>query len=139
MIRKLIGTVAAVLIYPYPEAAMMVFLLWLYWDNLWPKALSWWEERRLDQTREALKNDLSARVDLRYVHMMTVTDKAERERKARFRQRWRSRFRSWSWWRVMTLPWVYGDRQLKVLNKWLAERISFHHAEEVEEGQITTD
>lgn len=138
MIRKFIGTVAAVLIYPYPEAALTLFMLWLYWDNLWPKALAWWEERRLHQTREALKHDLSARVDLRYVHMMTVLDRAERERKARFRQRWRSRFRSW--WRVMTLPWVMADRELKALDKWLRERLSFHHVEEeYEEGPITTD
>ena len=107
---------------------MTLFMLWLYWDNLWPKALAWWEERRLHQTREALKHDLSARVDLRYVHMMTVLDRAERERKARFRQRWRSRFRSW--WRVMTLPWVMADRELKALDKWLRERLSFHHVEE---------
>ena len=93
-LRKLVGTAVAFTVWSAPEAAFMLFLLWVWWDSLWPKTLTWWDERRIKSTRLALKNDLSANVNPMYVYMMTVIDRAERERKARFRQRWRSRFGS---------------------------------------------
>ena len=132
MFRKLIGTLAALLIYPYPEIAIMVFLLWLWWDHLWPKALTAYEENRISHTRKALKKSLSARVNPRYACMMAVIDREERERKARFRQRWKSRFRSW--WRFFVFLYLYATKQVRTAESWAMTVISVRSVEgEVDE------
>jgi hypothetical protein len=116
-IRKLVGTAAAFMIWPAPEAAFMLFLLWVWWDDLWPKALLAWDEIRVKKTRQALKADLSANVNPIHVCMMTTMNRAERERKARFRQRWRSRFSSW--WRAVSTVLLTIDWHLKEADEWV--------------------
>ena len=121
-LRKLVGTAAAFTVWSAPEAAFAFFLLWVWWDSLWPKALNWWDERSVKSTRLALKHDLSANVNPMYVHMMTVIDRTERERKARFRQRWRSRFGSVQ--RVVFTFMVTIDNGFKEAGEWLTSMVS---------------
>ena len=120
--RKVVGTTAACTVWSAPEAAFMLFLLWVWWDSLWPKALEWWDEGKISKTRLALKNDLSAKVNPMHVCMMTTIDRHERERKARFRQRWRSRFGSVQ--RVILMAMVVTDQAFKELGDWLSSVVS---------------
>ena len=130
-LRKLTGTGAACLVWSAPEVAFMLFVLWVWWDDLWPHALAWWDERRIKDTRLALKNDLSANVRPIYVHMMTTIDRAERERKARLRQRWRSRFRSVR--RVVMTVFSTMNNGLKEAGEFMATKISIHDPIEIDE------
>ena len=128
--RKLIGTTAAFTVWSAPEAAFMLFLLWVWWEPLWSLALTWWDERRIKATRLALKNDLSANVKPIYVNMMTVIDRAERERKARFRQRWRSRFGSAQG--VFLTVLVTIDLGFKELGGWMEDKIAIVYSPKLE-------
>jgi hypothetical protein len=121
-LRKVVGTAAAFTVWSAPEAAFMLFLLWVWWDTLWPIALEWWDGKRLKATKLALKNNLSANVNPMHVCMMTTKDRAERERKARFRQRWRSRFGSVN--RMFLTLMVTIDNASKELGEWLTDKIS---------------
>lgn len=81
--KKFIGVAAGLALVPYPEFAVLLFFLWLFWENLGNLTLRIYDDRRLTQTQKALKASMSANVEGYYVHMLTMRFKADRERRSR--------------------------------------------------------
>lgn len=81
--KKFIGMAAGLALVPYPEFAVLLFFLWLFWENLGDLTLRIYDDRRLDKTQKALKASMSANVEGYYVHMLTMRSKADRERRSR--------------------------------------------------------
>jgi hypothetical protein len=67
----------------YPEAAVVLFLLWLFWEELGSMTIESYEDRQVSKVRKALCDNIFAQVDLRYVHLMIERDRTEREQKAK--------------------------------------------------------
>ena len=81
--KKFIGVAAGVMLWPLPEFAVILFFLWLFWENLGDLTLSIYDDFQLEKTEKALKESVSANVEGYYVHMLTMRSVAERERRNR--------------------------------------------------------
>ena len=70
------------MLWPLPEFAVILFFLWLFWENLGDLTLSIYDDFQLEKTEKALKESVSANVEGYYVHMLTMRSVAERERRS---------------------------------------------------------
>lgn len=68
---------------PFPRFALFLVLLWMFWENLGDLTLRTYDDYQLIKTEKALKKSLSANVSPFYVHLLTVTSAAERQRQSR--------------------------------------------------------
>ncbi len=82
-LKKSVGAIAALLLWPYPEFAGLLVFLWVFWENLGDCTLRAYEDYQLTKTEKALNRSLDADVDGFYVHMLTTRSLAERERRNR--------------------------------------------------------
>lgn len=67
--KKFIGVAAGLALVPYPEFAVLLFFLWMFWENLGDLTLRIHDGHQLVNTQEAPKASMSADVDGYYVHM----------------------------------------------------------------------
>jgi hypothetical protein len=90
-LKKFIGVGAALLFWAYPEFVALLFLLWLFWENLGDLTLRIYDDYRMTKTEEALKESVNANVKGYYVHMLTMRSVCERERRGRAKLAWQRR------------------------------------------------
>ena len=83
--KKVIGVAAGLTLLPYPDFAVLLFLLWLFWEDLGTLALSLYDDYQLAKTEKALSGSLNADAKAFYVHMLTIRSVTRRERRARQR------------------------------------------------------
>ena len=81
--KRAIVVPACLLIVPYPEFAVLLFFLCIFWENLGDLTLRIYDDHQLTKTEKALKESMSANVNGYYVHMLTMRSVAERERRNR--------------------------------------------------------
>lgn len=81
--RIVIGVAAGLTWLPCPEFAVLLFFLWVFWENLGNLTLRVYDDYKLGKTEKALKGSLSADVEGYYVHMLTMRSMAERERRSK--------------------------------------------------------
>ena len=79
--KKAVGVTAAWIVLPYPELAFLLFLLWIFWEELGNLTLNVYDDYQLFKTEKALKRNQSANVDAFYVNMLTQRSVAEREQR----------------------------------------------------------
>ena len=80
--KKVIGVAAGLMLWPFPEFAVILFFLWLFWENLGDLTLRIHDDFQLEKTEKALKESVSANVEGYYVHMLTMRSVGERERRS---------------------------------------------------------
>ena len=83
--KKTVGVAAALIVWLSPEFAMLLFLLFVFWENLGDLAAKVYDDHQLMKTEKALRGNLSANVQGYYVHMLTVRSAAEQESRSRAR------------------------------------------------------
>ena len=81
--KRAIVVPACLLIVPYPEFAVLLFFLCIFWENLGDLTLRIYDDYHLTKTEKALEESMSANVNGYYVHMLTMRSVAERERRSR--------------------------------------------------------
>ena len=79
--KKVVGVTAALILLPYPELAFLLFLLWIFWEELGSLTLEVYDDYQLSKTEKALKRGQGANVDGYYVNMLTQRSIAEREQR----------------------------------------------------------
>ena len=104
--RKAIGVAVGLMVVPYPESAVLLFFLWMFWEKLGNMTLAAYDDYHLRKTEEALKGSLNANVDGYYVHMLTMRSKAERERRSRARLARKRRIKAVYRAIARAYPWV---------------------------------
>lgn len=83
--KKSVGVAAALMVWLSPEFAVLLFLLFVFWENLGDLTLKVYDDHQLMKTEKALKGNVYANVEGYYVHMLTMRSVAERERRSRAR------------------------------------------------------
>ncbi len=78
-----IGVAAGLMLLPCPEFAVVLFFLWVFWENLGNLTLRVYDDYQLTKTQKALQGSLSANVEAYYVHMLTMRSMAERQRRSK--------------------------------------------------------
>ena len=81
--KKFIGVAACLALVTYPEFAVLLFVLSIFWENLGDLTAFIYDDHQLLKTERALKESWSANVDGYYVHMLAMRSVAERERRSR--------------------------------------------------------
>ena len=66
-----------------PEFAVLLFFLYVFWENLGDLTLKVYDDHQLMKAEKALRGNPSASVEGYYVHMLTMRSVAERERRNR--------------------------------------------------------
>jgi hypothetical protein len=88
MLKKTLGslTSAALLWLPWPAYLIAVFvLLWAFWEELGDLTLAAWDDYHLGRTKKAFKTEgHHANVSGYYAHVLTMQNRVDRERKARW-------------------------------------------------------
>lgn len=79
--KKVVGVTAALILLPYPELAFLLFLLWIFWEDLGNLTLKVYDDHQLAKTEKALKRSQGANVAAYYVNMLTQRSIAEREQR----------------------------------------------------------
>ncbi|MGO8813057.1 MAG: hypothetical protein ACLQVG_00105 [Terriglobia bacterium] len=81
--KKFVGVAAALMTCLCPEFAVLLFFLYVFWENLGDLTLSIYDDHQLTKTEKALRGNPSANVEGYYVHLLTTRSVAERERQRR--------------------------------------------------------
>lgn len=81
--KNVIGLSAGLMLLPFPRFALLLVLLWMFWENLGDLTLRIYDDYLLLKTEKALKASLSADVKAYYVNLLTVRSLAERQRRSR--------------------------------------------------------
>jgi hypothetical protein len=78
-LRRVLGVAAGLVMVPYPEFAVLLLFLCIFWENLGSLALSAYDDYQLTKTEKALRGSLSANVDGYCVRLPTMMSMAERK------------------------------------------------------------
>ena len=81
--KKFVGVAAALMTCLCPEFAVLLFFLYVFWENLGDLTLSIYADHQLMKTEKALRGNPSANLEEHYVHLLTMRSVAERERQTR--------------------------------------------------------
>lgn len=86
--RRVLGVAAGLVMVPYPEFAVLLLFLCIFWENLGSLALSAYDDYQLTKIEKALRASLSAKVEGYCVRMLTMRSMAEREGRSRSMLTW---------------------------------------------------
>lgn len=79
--RRALGVAAALLMWPCPEFAGLLFFLYVFWENLGDLTLRVYDDQIM-KTEKARKGSLSAKVERYCIRMLTMMSIAERKRRS---------------------------------------------------------